>query len=97
DVDRVVFHVRLDEAADLTVSAFARIAGSNRRLRFRTVGKRAQAGVLTRVVLKLRRSRRVAVKGAIAQGKVVRARVTIQAKDAGGNESVTRRRVRLVN
>ena len=97
DVDSVVLRVRLDEAADLTVSAFARIAGSNRRLRFRTVRRQVQAGVLTRVVLRLRRSRRAAVKDAIEDGRVVRARVTIEAEDAGGNESVTRRRIRLVN
>lgn len=97
DVDAVVLRVRLDEAADLTVSGFARVAGSSRRLRFRTVRREVQAGVLTRIVLRLRRSRRIAVKEAIADGKVVRARVKIEAEDARGNESVRQRRIRLTN
>jgi hypothetical protein len=53
--------------------------------------------VLTRVVLKLRRSRRVAVKEAIEDGVRVRARVKVTARDATGNSSVTERRIRLTN
>lgn len=97
DVDNIVLRVRLGEPADLTVSGFARIAGKSRKLRFRTVRKQVQAGVLTRVVLKLRRSRRVAVKEAIADGKTVRARVKVEAEDARGNESETQRRITLTN
>jgi hypothetical protein len=97
DVDRVRLFVRSNEDATLTVRAGVSVPGASRILRFRTVRRKLKANVRRRIRLRLRRSRKRAVKRALRRGRRLRARVRLTAKDASGNSSVKRVRIRLTN
>jgi hypothetical protein len=97
DVDRVTLFVRSNEDVTLTVRASVALPGASRTLRFRTVRRRLRANVRRRIRLRLTRRRARAVKRALRRGRRLRARVRLTAKDAAGNTSVKRVRIRLTN
>jgi hypothetical protein len=68
-----------------------------RVFRFRPVTRDADANEPVRIRLKLARKARRAVKAALRDGRRVRARVTIAARDTSGNLSSATRRIRLTD
>lgn len=97
DVDKVVLSVTTNEATTVKISASVSIPGAAKTLRFKTVTRSLTAGVKRKIRLRLKRSRKKAVKKAIAGGARPRARVKMTATDAAGNATVKRTKIRLKN
>jgi hypothetical protein len=97
DVDKVILRVETNEATTVTITARVSVPGSSAILRFRKLTRSLQAGVRKRIRIRLKKSRKRAVKSAIEDGAKPRARVKITAEDAAGNTTTKRRRIRLKN
>lgn len=98
--------VRSDEAADAeamgsvrvpTVKAGSSSAGAAKSKRFKLRGetKPIAAGETTTLKLRLKKNAKRLAKRAQAKGKTARARVTVSATDAAGNEASAKLRVKL--
>jgi hypothetical protein len=91
DVDKLSVSVRLSEKAKLTVSGTVAVPGSSRTLRFKTVRRTLKAGVKKKFRLKLTRKRLKSVKRSLKNGHKLKAKVKVQARDAAGNKSLSKR------
>jgi hypothetical protein len=96
DVDRLAVAVALREAATITVSGRVAMRGAAQAVRFKTVRRRVAPTRRTSVRLRLFRRGRAAIKAALRSGNVVRATVTVIARDSAGNSSTARKRIRLI-
>lgn len=90
-VDKLSVSVTLSERAKLTVSGTVAVPGSSRTLRFKTVRRTLAAGTKKRVRLKLSHARLKQVKRALKNGHKLKAKLKLQAKDAAGNKSLSKR------
>jgi hypothetical protein len=96
DVDRLVLFVRSNEDAIVTVRATVSVpAAAARTVRFKAVRKAVTAGKRKKIRLRLSRRRKKLVKRALHSGRKLKAKITVTAKDAAGNTTVKKRRVRL--
>ena len=85
DLDRLAVAVRGQVA----------MRGAARTVRFRTVRRRVAPSRRTSIRLRLFRRGRATVRAALRRGRVVRATVTVTARDSAGNASTTRKTIRL--
>jgi hypothetical protein len=95
DLDRLAVAVTLREAATVTVRGQVAMRGAARTVRFRTVRRRVAPSRRTSIRLRLFRRGRATVRAALRSGSVVRAMVTVTARDSAGNASTTRKTIRL--
>jgi hypothetical protein len=96
-VDRLAVRVTLSEAGRVTVRGRINVPDAARALRFKPVTRSAAANTAMRIRLKLARKPRRAVKAALRDGRRLRARITIVARDAAGNPSTAKRTIRLTD
>jgi hypothetical protein len=97
DVDRLAVGVTLSEAGRVTVRARVNVPDAARLLRFRPVTRSVGANTPVRIRLRLARKPRRTVKAALHDGRRLRARITIAARDVSGNVSTARRAIRLTD
>jgi hypothetical protein len=97
DVDRLAVAVTLNEAGRVRVRGRVNVPDASRLFRFRPVSRAAGANERVRLRLRLPRRARRAVKAAIADGRRLRARITITARDEAGNPSTARKAIRLTD
>jgi len=97
DVDRLAVTVTLDEAGHITARGRVNVPDAARLFRFRPVTRSAAPNEPVRLRLRLAPRARRAVKAAIADGRRLRARITIFARDAAGNPSTARKAIRLTD
>ena len=95
DVDRLGLTVMLDEIADVTVTGSVGVPGASKVYRIKKVTKRVAAGKRTRIGLKLSKKARNAIKKALRNGRTLKAKLTITAKDLAGRRTVKRASVKL--
>jgi hypothetical protein len=97
DVDRLAVRITLNEAGRVTVRGRVNVPDAARVLRFKPVTRSAAANTAVRIRLKLARKARRAVKAALRDGRRLKARVTIAARDTSGNASTAKRTIRLTD
>jgi len=85
----------LDEIADVTVTGSVGVPGASKVYRIKKVTKRVAAGKRTRIGLKLSKKARNAIKKALRNGRTLKAKLTITAKDLAGRRTVKRASVKL--
>jgi hypothetical protein len=95
DVDRLVVKVTSDEAATLGGQAIVKVPGRRRPLRSRNVTAAVAAGATVALRLRFARRKLAAIKDAIADGRMRKARISVTATDASGNASAATTSVRL--
>jgi len=98
DVDRLAVTVTLNEAGRVTARGRVNVPdGAARVFRFRPVSRAADANEPVRLRIRLARRARRTVKAALDDGRRLRARITITARDAAGNPSTSRKAIRLTD
>jgi hypothetical protein len=97
DVDRLAVTVTLNEAGRVSARGRVNVPGAARVFRFRPVSRSAAANEPVRLRLRLAPRARRVVKAALDDGRRLRARITISARDDAGNPSTSRRTVRLTD
>jgi hypothetical protein len=97
DVDRAAVTVTLNEAGRVTVRGRVNVPDAARVFRFKPVTRAVAADTRERIRLKLARRARRAVKAALRDGRRLKARVTIAARDTSGNLSTAKRTIRLTD
>jgi hypothetical protein len=97
DVDRLAVTVTLSEAGRVTARGRVNVPGASRVYRFRPVSRSVDANEPVRLRLRLARKGRRSVKAALDDGRRLRARITISARDAAGNPSTAKKAIRLTD
>jgi hypothetical protein len=97
DVDRAAVTVTLNEAGTVTVRGRVNVPDAARVLRFKPVTRAVAANTPKRIRLKLGRKARRTVRAALRDGRRLKARVTIAARDTSGNPSTAKRTIRLTD
>jgi hypothetical protein len=87
--------IKSNVGGSLVASATVSVPNAAKTVRFKTVRKKLKAGRKTTVRLGLSKSARNAIAAALANGKKLRAKVTLTVTDAGGGRSTKRVTVRL--
>lgn len=85
----------VNERATVSARAKVSVPGASRVLSFRKATKTVAAGAKATLRLRLSRKGRNAVAAALARGRSLKASVTVVARDAAGNSSSAKRRIRL--
>ena len=96
-VDKLFVQARMDEAGTLTAQATVSMGGSSKVLRFTRVTRAVPADRLRKLRLKLRKSLLRQVKLALKRGKRLKAKVTVIARDRGGNSVTKKATIRLTS
>lgn len=96
DVDKLAVSVRLSEPATVTaVGTVAVRAGASKIVRLASVTRTVRPGTTKKLRLRLGKRGLARVKRALERGTRVRAKISVRARDAAGNTTVKRLRVRL--
>jgi plastocyanin len=91
----VTVAVKSNETATLRARGSVTIPGASRVLRFRSVTKRLNAGIEHKVKLGLSRTALRGVRRALQRRVRLTARLSLSARDAGGNIKTAKRKIRL--
>jgi hypothetical protein len=96
DVDKLSVSVRLSEPATVTASGTVTVrAGASKIVRLASVTRTVRPGTTKKLRLRLGKRALARVKRALKRGTRVKAKITVRARDAAGNTTVKRLRVRL--
>jgi hypothetical protein len=94
-VDRLYVRAAMSERGTLTARGTINLPGASRILRLRAVTANAFPGASVKLKLKLARKGVQAVRSALGEGRKVRARITVIARDLAGNTKTERRTIVL--
>jgi plastocyanin len=94
-VDELFVRAAMGEKGTISASGTVSIAGSHRVYRLRPAAAKVAPGTAVKLHLGLTRKARRAVSRAIARHRLVRARITITARDRAGNAATEIRAVKL--
>jgi hypothetical protein len=97
DVDKLFVRARMDEAGTLTANATVKVGGSSKVLRFTPVAKAVSADKLSKLRLKLKKSKLRQVKRALHRGKRLKAKVSVVGRDRAGNTVTKTATIRLTD
>lgn len=97
DVDKLFVRARMDEAGTLTANATVTVGGSSKVLRFTPVAKAVSADKLSKLRLKLKKSKLRQVKRALHRGKRLKAKVSVIGRDRAGNTVTKTATIRLTD
>jgi hypothetical protein len=96
DVDKLVVVAQLSEPGSITASGKVSVpGGAAKTYRFKRVTRNVAAGTRARLRLKLAKRALRAVKHALGNGKRIKARITLTARDRAGNVRTRRVSIRL--
>ena len=97
DLDKLFVRLTLNEASAVTVRGSVNVPNASKTFKIKTVKRELAANVKSKFRLKLGRKAKKAIRGALEDGKKLRASVRITAKDDAGNTSTKKPKIKLTD